>query len=346
MTEEEKEPIREEIGEADKEAEHTKHEKRIQRIRLALVLMLAFFCIAPTAVSFWAIHRMGEMNEELETIERMLLQLPAAGNGGEGRISENMSSDGADIRVDKALNGADPAQMSAYDVEDIYSGDPAAFDGDIVAQEDEEAAVKRVYLSFDDGPSVYTDDILDILDTYGVKATFFVNGRNGFDDQYRRIVEDGHSIGMHSYSHVYDKVYKDLDSFAEDLYQIQRLIYDKTGVDCRLYRFPGGSSNQVHSMDMKRCIQYLNAKDIRYFDWNVSGGDALAGTHSAEEITQNVLQQVKKTDDDTLVVLLHDSATKRSTVDALPAILEGLQAMDGVEILPISDDTKCIQHIK
>ena len=300
------------------------------------MLLLAFLCILPTTFSIWALHRIDQMNGELETIERMLLQLPAAGNGGEGRMTEHTLSEKS-ATPEKSIGHNDEPDLSQTSLEDP---------SEEAVEEEVPTAEKHVYLTFDDGPSVYTDDILDILDRYGVKATFFVNGRSGFDAQYRRIVEDGHSIGMHSYSHVYDRVYKDLDSFAEDLYQIQKLIYDLTGVDCHLYRFPGGSSNQVHDMDMKRCIQYLNAKDIHYFDWNVSSGDALPGTHSAEEITATVLSQVSRSGDDTVVVLMHDSPTKKTTVEALPAILDALLSTDGVDILPISDDTKCIQHIK
>ncbi|MCR4641473.1 MAG: polysaccharide deacetylase [Lachnospiraceae bacterium] len=324
------------MTEEEKEAAERDHTKRIRRIRQAIVLLLVFLCILPTMISVWALHRIGQMNGELENIERMLLQLPAAGNGGEGRMTEKQRSE------EPALPEKSAVSTEEQDWSRAYLDDPS----EEAIEEEIRTEVKHVYLTFDDGPSVYTDDILDILDRYGVKATFFVNGRSGYDTQYRRIVEDGHSIGMHSYSHVYERVYKDLDSFAEDLYQIQKLIYDLTGVDCHLYRFPGGSSNQVHDMDMKRCIQYLNAKDIHYFDWNVSSGDALPGTHSAEEITSTVLSQVSRSGDDTVVVLMHDSPTKKTTVEALPAILDALLSTDGVDILPITDDTKCIQHIK
>ena len=203
----------------------------------------------------------------------------------------------------------------------------------------------KVCLTFDDGPSIYTDDILDVLDKYGVKATFFVNGKKGFDEQYRRIVAEGHTLGMHSFSHDYSEVYADLDSFADDLYTLQTFLYDLTGVKCDLYRFPGGSSNNASAVDMSRCRQYLNAKDIRYFDWNVSGGDASGGYKSADSIAWNVLNGIGKQDADTYVVLLHDASGKGTTVEALPLIIEKIQAMDNTVLLPITDEIDSIQHI-
>lgn len=204
---------------------------------------------------------------------------------------------------------------------------------------------RKVCLTFDDGPSVYTDDILDILDDYGVKATFFVNGHPGFEDEYRRIVDEGHTIGMHSFSHSYKDVYSNLDSFADDLYQIQSYIKETTGVDCVYYRFPGGSSNTVGNMDMKECISYLNAKGITYYDWNVSSQDASSREQSVNSLVDNVISQIDENSAGTIVVLMHDSQDKHTTVEALPIILEKLADMEDVVMLPISDDITPIQHV-
>lgn len=229
-------------------------------------------------------------------------------------------------------------------VNTIYDYEYSDFNELPVVKSDEYNGLKKVYLTFDDGPSSNTDHILDVLNEYGVKATFFVNGHEGYDAQYLRIVNDGHSIGMHSFSHVYKDVYADLDSFADDLYRIHSYISDLTGVDCKLYRFPGGSSNRICKMSMQECIDYLDAKGIAYFDWNVSCEDAVAGGASVNTIVNNVINQVTYCDSDTIVVLMHDTGDKRTTVEALPIIIEKLANMENVVLLPITDSTPYVHH--
>ena len=202
----------------------------------------------------------------------------------------------------------------------------------------------KVYLTFDDGPSDNTEAILDTLDDYGIKATFFVTGKEDdhSKEMYQRIVDEGHTIGMHSYSHKYSDIYSSVDAFASDLDRIQNLIYDVTGVDCHYYRFPGGSSNQVSNVEMARYIEYLEKNGITYFDWNVSSGDATSQSYSPDELVENVMADVIKYK--TSVVLMHDADTKDATVAALPKLIESLQGV-GAVILPISDDTMLIQHV-
>ncbi|MCR5453284.1 MAG: polysaccharide deacetylase [Lachnospiraceae bacterium] len=202
----------------------------------------------------------------------------------------------------------------------------------------------KVYLTFDDGPSGNSDRILDILDDYNVKATFFVNGRT--DDHsmavYKRIVDEGHTIAMHSYTHKYSEIYKNLENFTADLEKIQNLIYEATGVESTIYRFPGGSSNGVSSTDMSVFIQFLNEHGIKYFDWNVASGDATNLPYTSSDLIENVMSDVVKYK--TSVVLMHDADNKMATVEALPELIELLQEQ-GALILPISEDTTLIQHV-
>lgn len=209
-----------------------------------------------------------------------------------------------------------------------------------------EGTVRKVYLTFDDGPSIYTEELLDILAEYDVKATFFVTGKGkaGFGDTYRRIVEEGHTLGMHSYSHEYANIYASLGDFQNDLELLRDFLYDETGVVSNFYRFPGGSSNQVSSVDIQELTAYLNAMDIRYFDWNISAGDANSGTADSEQIVNRVMSQIPS--HRVAVVLMHDAADKHSTVEALPKLIEEIQALDdGTEILPITKETMLIQHV-
>lgn len=202
----------------------------------------------------------------------------------------------------------------------------------------------KVYLTFDDGPSANTASILDILDDYGVKATFFVQGKEDevSKELLRRIVDEGHTIGMHSYSHSYGKIYSSLDSFSEDIQLIKDYIYANTGVDTYYYRFPGGSSNGVSKSKLKSYINYLNDNDIKYIDWNVSSQDAASPPLSADTIVENVMKDVVRYK--TSIVLLHDAEGKDTTVEALPVLIEKLRDT-GVLLLPVNDETTLIQHV-
>ena len=189
--------------------------------------------------------------------------------------------------------------------------------------EGEYPGCKKVYLTFDDGPSPNTTRILDILDQYGVKATFFTICSPGEENEesLKRIVSSGNTLEIHSVSHEYSQVYASIDSFKEDVLDMQQWLYEQTGVTTWFYRFPGGSSNKVANCDISDCINFLNEQGFVYFDWNVSSGDA-----SAE-----------------YVVLMHDAGAKTTTVEALPEIIEYLQANDYM-ILPITANTKPVQH--
>ena len=209
-----------------------------------------------------------------------------------------------------------------------------------------QTATKRIYLTFDDGPSIYTDDILDILAKYNVKATFFVYAKDNEKllPKYKRIVDEGHSIGMHSYSHKYKEVYGSEESFKEDLSKIQEFIYTNTGVWSRIYRFPGGSSNRVSKIPMEKFIHYLNEEGIRYFDWNISSQDAVKGSLSEETILRNCTRDIDKYDD--CIILMHDAASRKTTLKALDDIIETINARGDCEFLPITDETPVVQHKK
>lgn len=204
---------------------------------------------------------------------------------------------------------------------------------------------RKVYLTFDDGPSIYTDEILDILAEYDVKATFFVVGKE--DEHSRealaRIVEEGHTLGMHSYSHKYSELYASLESFEADFEKQKDYLEEVTGATCQFYRFPGGSSNTVSREDMHVYIDYLEDRDMVFFDWNISSGDGGRALLDVNTLVKNCTEDVERWD--TAVILLHDSANKRTTVDALPQIIENIMALEDTVILPITDETVPIQHI-
>lgn len=207
----------------------------------------------------------------------------------------------------------------------------------------EEVQAKRVYLTFDDGPSIYTGQILDILKANDVKATFFVIGRDEeYYEYYKRIVDEGHTIGMHSYSHVYQDFYASQDSFADELTRLNDLIYNVTGTKSQIFRFPGGSSNQVSALPIETYIKYLNENDIQYYDWNALSGDAVTSGLSPEQLVDNIMNDVEKNQDS--IVLMHDLQTTHATVESLQLLIDTLKS-EGYEILPIDENTPLIQHV-
>lgn len=175
-----------------------------------------------------------------------------------------------------------------------------------------------IYLTFDDGPGCYTEKLLEILDKYDVKATFFV-----VNTAYIYLLEDivarGHSVAVHSASHVYKDIYASEEAFFADLTKMRDIIYAQTGVYTNLLRFPGGSSNTVSSFNpgiMTRLTRAVEDMGYCYFDWNVDSNDA-GGATTAEQVAQNVINgcQNRKVS----VVLQHD--IKGYSVDAVEQII-------------------------
>ena len=205
--------------------------------------------------------------------------------------------------------------------------------------------VKHAYLTFDDGPSENTGAILDILKQYNVKATFFVIGKTDQAslDLYKRIVAEGHSLGIHSYSHKYTQIYESMESFQNDVLSLQAHLKEVTGQEVYLYRFPGGSSNTVSKVPIEECIRFLSENGFTYYDWNATNGDATGKQMATEEMVSSVTNELEKYQN--ITVLMHDGAGKHQTVEALPAIIEQLQGQR-VQILPITEQTKPVQHKK
>lgn len=199
---------------------------------------------------------------------------------------------------------------------------------------------KVVYLTFDDGPWEMTDEFLDVLKQYGVNATFFINYREGYEKELIRMRDEGHTIAMHSYSHVYEHVYGDISDFESEVVMLQDYISSVTGLKSTIFRFPGGSSNSKTNK-INTYIEFLDNNGIVYFDWNVSSADATPGGLSADKICKNVISGVNGKD--VSVVLMHDAYDKHTTLEALPMIIEKLQAMNAL-ILPITEDTVPVHH--
>lgn len=299
----------------EQEAIQKKREQisRVQRTRRLVTVFLSIFIIFTIAALICLAVSVYSLNSKLDKLDQTIRYLSTHSAQGKNSLSYDYDLKQNSYKTDKE-NLAD------------------------------ESDIRKVYLTFDDGPSSNTGKILDILDDYNVKATFFVNGRTDKHSikMYKRIVNEGHTIGMHSYTHRYNQVYASREAFEKDFFRIRKLIYDTTGVKSVYYRFPGGSSNKVSNTNISDLISFLDKEKVTYFDWNVMSGDAVSNELKSSQIIENVMSDVIKYK--TSVVLMHDAANKDSTVAALPALIQKLQK-EGDLLLPIDKDTRLIQHV-
>lgn len=191
------------------------------------------------------------------------------------------------------------------------------------------ANTKIAYLTFDDGPSKNTTEILRILKQYNIKATFFVNGHPNLRDLYKQISDDGHALANHTYSHDYKKIYVSPSNFKNDVKRLDTFLSEITGKEpTHILRYPGGSNNNISvhygGKDiMNTVIEEMNLEGYKYFDWNVDSSDASAFRQNKNIIVQTVLNQSREFKHP--VILMHDLEPKTTTVQALPEIIEGLK---------------------
>lgn len=203
------------------------------------------------------------------------------------------------------------------------------------------APSKTAYLTFDDGPSGNTDVILQTLQEENVKATFFVVGTTDANNlaRMRRIVQEGHTIGMHSYSHSYKKIYASVEAFLKDMYQVFNLIKDTTGVTPTCFRFPGGSINSYNKAVYKDIKAEMIRRGFVPYDWNVSSGDASTTKYTPEQLTGHVLNGIGSKS--RIIVLMHDSSSKENTAQAVRQIITGIRDK-GFIFAPLDYQTKPI----
>lgn len=180
---------------------------------------------------------------------------------------------------------------------------------------------KKAYLTIDDGPTERTLEILDILKEKDVKATFFVVGENTDLDILKRVHDEGHTIGVHSNSHNYNKIYSSVEDFLNDFYAIYTKIYNVTSEYPTIFRFPGGSVNSHNLGVYEEIISEMLRRGFVFYDWNISTEDTTKNITS-NKIVENVINQVKN--QDKLIILAHDTRDKVQTVKAIPEIIDYL----------------------
>lgn len=296
--------------------------KRVQRLKKIIVITVVTLLILPSLFCIILAVRIGNLEKQIQELKK------------EGNRSLEIVWNEETI---EPINTAEEKTEDEIPSEEVETEEA----------ETEEQNVQKIYLTFDDGPSIYTEEILDILKRYNVKATFFVTGMNmpQYKDCLQKILDDGHTLGIHTYSHVYNDIYESLEAFQEDFYKLRDYIHECTGEDIKIYRFPGGSSNTIVSAQVREQImKWLKEENIQYYDWNVSSGDASNTLLPAEKIAENCINGIKNRN--TAIVLLHDSGGKKSTIEALPLIIEGINRLDDTILLPMDEETVAIQQIR
>lgn len=208
---------------------------------------------------------------------------------------------------------------------------------------DKEKNIGTIYLTFDDGPSNNTSKILDILKKEDIKATFFlVNFNSSYNPVVKRIYDEGHSIGIHSYTHNYKLIYSSVSAYFDDLNKMNDKIKTITGSDTKLLRFPGGSSNTISSFNkgiMTTLVKEVTNAGYHYFDWNVDSSDAWSARNS-NDVYNNVINNLKK---GTNIVLMHDLSSNEKTINILEKIIKDAKEK-GYIFENITMNTKEIHH--
>lgn len=178
------------------------------------------------------------------------------------------------------------------------------------------AETKKVYLTFDDGPSTkVTEKILDVLEEEGVKATFFVVSDRAAvrEETLKRIVKDGHCVGIHSKTHRYSEIYASDEALLKDIRACRAYVEKTTGATPSVYRFPGGSF--LH----KSKISLVESEGLRVVDWNAVCGDEEIQGADADTLYRQTFQTAAGKNP--VILLLHDSAPHKATAEALPRII-------------------------
>ena len=290
-------------------AEAAYRKKRVKRIKKIIVGTAIVLLLLPTIMCLFLLVKVHSLEKQIETITKV-------SDSGVVKAQEK------EVKTTKAPKKASTAEPTIKPTDDTTT--------------------KKVYLTFDDGPGSQTGKILDILKKNHVKATFFVTGKEDASSKkiYQRIVKEGHTLAMHSYSHIH-VIYDSKEAFEKDLKQINRCLYEATGVHTKFYRFPGGSSTQNTSLSIQNFIDVLKKNHYLYLDWNVISPDINNANATKEQVVTGVMQGVDAYD--TAVVLMYDVADKPMTVKALPSIIKQIKAKN-YELLPVDESMILIQH--
>ena len=335
----------------DEEAEEEEYNRAsVNRLKKAILVALILMFLIPTILCLILLTKMHGMEKEIQQLREDFLSKKEQILDEQASMTSLVSEADGQAKLERDRegdinmlhkSGSQAASTTEGQTEETteVSEEEEKIDPTTVPEE------KRVYLTFDDGPSDDAEAILDILKEKNVQATFFmVIDDKSRQSVIRRMAAEGHTLGIHSASHVYSEIYADLDSFKQDVQTVHDLLYDMTGQDVKLYRFPGGSSNRVSDVPVDDCIAYLEEAGYTYFDWNASNGDSSGSGYTAEQLEDNVLRYVHNNSGAT-VVLMHDFKNCPATAESLPHLIDTLRE-EGYVLLPIDESTTPVHHRK
>lgn len=279
--------------------------QRIKRRIAAAVLAVLVGLAAAAAVLGISLVQKNKLLRECQDQIQFLLQIKR----GEGTAAQAAGETAAEQELDATFPYQE--EYPQLYVEKLPQATPAA---------------GTIYLTFDDGPSPNTLVLLDILDEYGVKATFFVVGTevDRYPDVLLQIAQRGHTIGIHTNSHKYSEIYDSVEAYLEDFAAACGKVESITGKAPTLLRFPGGSLNAYNSAICYQLIAEMLRRGYTYYDWNVSAEDASSQGKTRAQIVATVEQQVEK--HNFSVVLMHDSAARKTTIEAVEQLIPELLA--------------------
>lgn len=324
----------------DKNHEHHRR-RRINRLKSGIIWTCALLIIIPIIMCIVLMIRVNMLEKEIDNLLTMkeegkiIAQVDERGRSYLVYADDSNNQD--DASKEAQTDSSEKKQTTETTVQETTTEEQTTVD---------DYTGKRAYLTFDDGPSTNTLNILDALDACGVKATFFVIGRTDEESLrlYKEMSDRGNALALHSFTHDYKALYASLESFAGEVTQIHDLVQNATGKDVRIFRFPGGSSNTVANVPITECIKWLNANNYKYVDWNVSSEDATGKALTATDIANIVVSEASGCN--SAYILMHDANTKDATVQAIPAIVQQLQAQ-GFRFYTIDQNTQGLsQHIK
>ena len=258
---------------------------------------------------------------------------------GQNEYISELSHQIDSLAEDKDSDRSDSDEDSSSQEEGITDPYPNLYAEGFNPQEKD--SEKIAYLTFDDGPSSLTPKVLDLLDEYNAKATFFVVCKNNeeYDKYLPEIVKRGHTLALHSYSHSYGQIYASKDAFLSDFEKVYDWVVENTGYTPSLFRFPGGSNNGS-SYVVTEIIDELERRGFQYFDWNVSSGDG-SNLTTRENIIDNICNNIGNAEHP--VVLMHDGSGKNATISALPTVLKRLSEK-GYEFRALDKTVPSVQY--
>ena len=341
------------------EAKHVEKQRRSRPLAAALALAL----LAAAGLAGWQLYarqsQIGRLEEELLLARQSLEQAESELEDLQARLdrvqetSLELEAQLTDARtaLEEATLAAQEARAALAEKLAEEAAEEGRNDGSpyaglypelyaAPAERESAAPANTVYLTFDDGPSARTAEVLDILKENGVKATFFVTGQTGAEAEalMRRIVEEGHTIGVHTYTHQYWSIYASVPAYLEDFNRIYTLVHEVTGVYPQVFRFPGGTVNSYNKEIYREIVSEMDRRGFVHYDWNALNGDAEGKDYTVAQMTEKALARVGTSH---VIVLMHDSKSKTKTVECLPQVIAGYREA-GYAFAPLTPEIKAI----